>query len=104
MITPNLSEALILSKKNNIEEGGKYLSSLSEWVVITAGKEMGADFVFKKGRMIAKIKGRVYESDIHGSGCLYSSLLLTFLTDGMDVVKASRKAKREVEKEIRASL
>lgn len=104
VITPNFNEALILSGKDNVEEAGRVLSSLSDYVVITAGKEMGADFVFKNGKIIKVIKGNVYNSDIHGSGCLHSSSMLVFLSEGADVIKASVKAKREVEKEIKETL
>ncbi len=104
IITPNLKEAEILTQKQIKEKShlfdlAKELLSYKMKAVIIKGWEtkfflwdffysLEGDFVFLKNK---KIQGT-----FHGTGCVFSSVLLSYLVKGYEPISAFKKAKNWV--------
>lgn len=103
-ITPNAIEATELSGKKSILEAGKHLSTYTN-VIIKGGhlaENTGTDYLFlhQKNKAIAippQLKNKkIYPK--HGSGCVFSSALTTYLAFGYSLKTSAQKAKHFTEK------
>ena len=99
VVTPNLEEAEALSGKKvrNLEEMERAIKEIKEMgpdVVITGGHLKGdaVDMVYD-GKEIYRIRGpRIATVNNHGTGCVFSSAMATYLSEGHGVPKAARLA------------
>ncbi len=102
-ITPNIDESIILSGKDNINEAGLYLSQYTN-VIIKGGHnktETGIDYLYLKNqnypiKIPAQTSFNIYPK--HGSGCVYSSSLISYLAQGAHLEQAAIQAKIYTEK------
>ena len=99
VVTPNLYEAEILTGKRvrnlkEMEEASRVIKGLGPDVVITGGHLKGecVDLLYD-GRDIQHFYGsRIRTGHTHGSGCVFSSALATFLALENDVKRAAELA------------
>ena len=99
VVTPNLDEAEILTDKRvrnlqEMEEASKVIKSLGPDVVVTGGhlKEECVDLLYD-GKDIHHFSGsRIETEHTHGSGCVFSTALATFLASEDDVRRATKLA------------
>ncbi|MFH1350441.1 MAG: bifunctional hydroxymethylpyrimidine kinase/phosphomethylpyrimidine kinase [Pseudomonadota bacterium] len=99
VVTPNLDEAEILTGKRvrslqEMKEASKAIKGLGPDVVITGGhqKDRCVDLLYD-GKDIHLFPGsRIATRDTHGSGCVFSSALATFLAMVGDIREATRLA------------
>jgi len=109
VVTPNLSEAEVLTGKkvrnlNEMEEASRAIKRLGPDVVVTGGHLQGdcVDLLYD-GRDIHYFSGsRITTKHTHGSGCVFSTALATFLAMEDDIKKATELAheftRRAIEK------
>ncbi|MEO0292970.1 MAG: hydroxymethylpyrimidine/phosphomethylpyrimidine kinase [candidate division WOR-3 bacterium] len=95
-ITPNLKEAELLTSEKDPEVIAKKIHSLGAKYVVITGVN-GRDDLFYDGKRIKMIKGSKMRFSFHGSGCFYSSFLLSQLILGIKPFEAAKKAKRAIE-------
>lgn len=95
-ITPNLEEGKLLTGKEDIEDISKGLHSMGVKYVIITGIDTAND-IFYDGKKSELIKGTKMEFSFHGSGCFYSSYLLSELILGSKPLEAAKKAKKAIE-------
>jgi hydroxymethylpyrimidine/phosphomethylpyrimidine kinase len=96
VVTPNLDEAEILTGKRvrtlkEMEEAAKHLRSRGPEVVVTGGHLKGkcVDLLYD-GRKVYHFSGpRINTEHLHGTGCVFSSALATFLALEDNVIKAT---------------
>jgi hydroxymethylpyrimidine/phosphomethylpyrimidine kinase len=99
VVTPNLEEAEILTGRKvrdlkEMEEASKAIKGLGPDVVVTGGHLKGecVDLLYD-GRDIHHFSGsRIRTEHTHGSGCVFSTALATFLALEDDVKKATELA------------
>lgn len=99
LVTPNLDEAGILTDRSvrnleQMEEAAKDIKELGPNVVITGGhlEERCVDLLYD-GKEFHRFSGsRIETADTHGSGCVFSSSLATFLAMDYGVKEATRLA------------
>lgn len=97
-ITPNVQEAILLSGKQDIDAAGTYLSQYTN-VIIKGGHnevDTGTDYIYLKNQPSAiKIPPQTHFNTYpkHGSGCVYSSALTSYLSQGLTLTDAAIKAK-----------
>jgi hydroxymethylpyrimidine kinase/phosphomethylpyrimidine kinase len=100
VVTPNLDEASILTGRpvTNLEEmkeAAGILHRLGPDVAVTGGHlaEMCIDVVYH-GETLECLEGpRIETKNTHGSGCVFSSAMATFMAMGFDTIGAARKAR-----------
>jgi hydroxymethylpyrimidine kinase/phosphomethylpyrimidine kinase len=99
MITPNLEEAETLTGKRvrnlqEMEEAAKHIKSLGPDVVVTGGHLKGecVDLLYD-GKTVYHFSGvKIDTEHVHGTGCVFSSALATFLALKENVAKATELA------------
>ena len=108
VITPNLDEAEILTgmrvrNKKDMEKAAREIKGYGPDVVVTGGhlEERCIDLLYD-GKELFSFEGRKIKTDnSHGSGCVFSSSLATFLAMGYDIAKATGEAHEFTRKAIR---
>lgn len=99
VVTPNLDEAEMLTGKRvrnlkEMEEAAKHIKSLGPDVVVTGGHLKGecVDLLYD-GKAFYHFSGAKIDTEyVHGTGCVFSSALATFLTLEGDLIKATELA------------
>lgn len=99
VVTPNLEEAEILTGKRvrsleEMEEASRVIKAMGPDVVITGGHLKGSavDLVYD-GKKVYHIRGdRIATANNHGTGCVFSSAMATYLAMGHGVPEAARLA------------
>jgi len=108
VVTPNLHEAGVLSgkKMSNIKEMVAAAKRIKEFgpgnVIITGGhlKKECVDILYD-GKEVYRFGGPRIESEhTHGSGCVFSAALATFLAMGNSVIKGAEMANNFTRKAI----
>jgi len=112
VITPNLYEAEILSRRSRRagERRQAWLRAMARrlhelgprGVVITGGHASGppVDLVFD-GRRFSSLAGKRRPGELHGSGCIFSAALLAGLVHGLDLATAATRAKAYTDRKFR---
>ncbi len=104
LLTPNLEEASLLTGKkiktlDDAKSCAKELVRLGPRAVVVKGGHLEGkpvDVFFDGKMMFLREKPRI-NRQIHGTGCLFSSLLAAFLTNGYPLKEAFLAAEREME-------
>jgi len=99
VVTPNLDEAGVLTGKSvrnlkDMEEAAREIKDMGPDVVVTGGhmKDRCVDLLYD-GKDIHHFTGtRIETENTHGSGCVFSTSLATFLAMDHDVTEATRLA------------
>ena len=99
MVTPNLYEAGILAGKkvkdlNGMTEAAKLIKALGPDVVITGGHLTGrcVDLLYDGSDFYHFSGSRIDTPHTHGSGCVFSTALATFLAQEKGVINATKLA------------
>lgn len=99
VITPNLDEAGMLTGKrvenlNQMEEAARKLKDLGPDVVVTGGHLEGncIDLLYDGKDMHYFQDPKIETANTHGSGCVFSTSLATFLAMDHDLIEATRLA------------
>jgi hydroxymethylpyrimidine/phosphomethylpyrimidine kinase len=100
VVTPNLYEAGILAGRKventkDMAEAAKVIKAMGPDVVITGGhlKERCVDVVYD-GKAVHQFRDSKIETrHTHGSGCVFSTALATFLAQEKDVIEATNLAR-----------
>jgi hydroxymethylpyrimidine/phosphomethylpyrimidine kinase len=95
-VTPNWTEIKELSGENGVE-GGKLLSKVTK-IYLKGGHsdQLAKDFLIQNERVVS-FKPKNMGLPKHGSGCIFSSALLSNLALGFPEIKACLRAKRYTE-------
>lgn len=96
LITPNLSEAKLLTGEDDPEKIAEILYSMGPKYIVITGIEDASD-LFYDGEKFELIKGKKINFSFHGSGCFYSSYLLGVVYLGCGPLQAAKKAKEAIE-------
>ena len=96
LITPNLSEAKLLTGEDDPEKIAEILYSMGPKYIVITGIEDAND-LFYDGEKFELIKGKKINFSFHGSGCFYSSYLLGVVYLGCGPLQAAKKAKEAIE-------
>lgn len=109
VVTPNVDEAQALAnfKIYDIESAKECAERIFEKfgcaVVITGGKLGGVDVAFD-GKRFHTIKSEIYDFEVHGTGCVYSTALTCYLAMEYDFFKACELARDFVMNSVKNSL
>ncbi|HIJ59325.1 MAG TPA: bifunctional hydroxymethylpyrimidine kinase/phosphomethylpyrimidine kinase [Nitrospirae bacterium] len=115
VITPNIKEAeMIIGKRiktlDDLKDAVKVLHKIgANNVIITGGhfdkidnKQLTLETIYD-GKEIFFIKGKKLKGEYHGTGCVFSSALTFYMTEGFDLLMASKKTRRFVYRSIKRS-
>ncbi len=108
VITPNVPEAEAISGKKieneeTLMDVGKMLrEKYGGYVIIKGGHLNGTDYLF--GEEIHTVSLPLLRKNMHGTGCVYSSTLLSKLVSGKTMEEAFRETRAFVQKEIENSI
>jgi hydroxymethylpyrimidine/phosphomethylpyrimidine kinase len=110
IVTPNIGEAsAIMSRKvktlRDMEECAKSIALTGPKAVVIKGGHLKGDpiDILFDGSEITVWKKRRIERDIHGTGCIFSSLLTALLVHGYSIREAFYAAERWMEELIKES-
>jgi hydroxymethylpyrimidine/phosphomethylpyrimidine kinase len=99
VVTPNLAEAATLSERavktvRDMESAAKGIKAMGPDVVITGGHLAGdcVDILYDGNDLHRFGAERIMTRHTHGTGCVFSSALATYLALGHDVIEATRRA------------
>jgi hydroxymethylpyrimidine kinase/phosphomethylpyrimidine kinase len=109
-VTPNLGEASQLVGREitdlaGMEGAARELVKMGAAAVVVKGGHLTGeptDLLFDGNRVTAWEKKRV-DRNVHGTGCLFSSALLSFLVLDYPIVEAFRQTERGIEKMLQES-
>lgn len=112
MITPNIPEAEALSGRSihneeEVREAARVIHGLgAEHVLIKGGHLEGpaTDCLYDGKDFFTFSKGRIDTPHTHGTGCVYSAAIATYLAEDLDVMEAVKRAKDFIHTAIRFSL
>ena len=110
-LTPNLSETEVLTGGKvhdlpSMKEGARALYSLGAKAVVVTGGHLPetdelADVFYDGQEFLVQVKSRI-AAEVHGTGCLFSALLLTFLARGYPPAEAFFATEAAVEQTLSA--
>ncbi|MBW1786806.1 MAG: bifunctional hydroxymethylpyrimidine kinase/phosphomethylpyrimidine kinase [Deltaproteobacteria bacterium] len=99
VVTPNLGEAGLLSGKtvkngDDMLEAGRRINAMGPAVIVTGGHlEDHCEDLLVDGKDIARFAGpKIRTPNTHGSGCVFSSALATYLGGGKKLERAAKMA------------
>lgn len=99
VVTPNLREASVLSGRRvttlrEMQEAARVIHDMGPYVVVTGGHLRGTCVdVLYDGKEMHRFEGeRIATEHTHGSGCIFSTALATFLASGEGLLKAVEQA------------
>lgn len=112
MITPNISEAEVLSgisiveKEDMVKAAEKIAEYYKGAILIKGGHltETADDLLYQNGVGIWIFGERIENENTHGTGCTLSSAIATFLAKGNNIEESVRQAKNYVAGAIAAKL
>lgn len=112
IITPNLSEAEVLSgisisDREQMVEAAKKIGEYYEGAILIKGghlSEEAADLLYENGEVSWFTGKRFDNSNTHGTGCTLSSAIATYLAKGYNLKESVKEAKGYVASAIEANL
>lgn len=97
LITPNLNELRLLFPDISVADAASSLSVYCNVILKGGHSEDNADdLLYEKSGKVTHIKGRRLPFDKHGTGCVFSSAILTNLAKGYDLPGACKEAKEYI--------
>jgi len=101
VVTPNIPEAEALTRctihsNNDLHDAARAIHALGPQYVLVKGghlKGPAKDTLYDGTRFFELVKERIDTPHTHGTGCVFSAALSTFLAQGMEMVEAVTKAK-----------
>lgn len=107
VITPNLNETGILSEEDNpdYKDFQKIREKLNvKNLIITNGDaDIVTDYLISEGKIISHTHPKIKSMNLHGTGCVYSSLLACFLALGKSVEEVFNSVNIKMEEIINKS-
>jgi hydroxymethylpyrimidine/phosphomethylpyrimidine kinase len=111
VVTPNIPEAEFLSDMriaslHDMEESARIIHGFgARHVLIKGGHLAGAavDILYDGKQMHTFSSPRIDEKNVHGTGCVFSAAIATFLAGGSNILDAVRMAKTYITDSIRCS-
>jgi len=100
MITPNYIEIESLFPEKNIEETIEHIR-LKTNLYLKGGhnkEALGVDYLYTKEKQYTLKPNRINFSEKHGSGCVLSSAIASYIALGYSILKSSYRGKRYVER------
>ncbi len=94
VVTPNFNEAKAISGLN-CNPRDLALKIFEEYgcsVVVTGGELNGVDILCDRGK-IYEIEAEIFDAEIHGTGCVYSTALACYLAKGLSLLDSCRFAR-----------
>ncbi len=112
VVTPNIPEAEVLSKRSirteeDIHEAARTIHGMgARYVLIKGGHLAGpaTDYLYDGKAFLEHSKGRIDTTHTHGTGCVYSAAIATYLALERDVTEAVKKAKDFIHAAVRFGL
>ena len=112
VVTPNISEAEVLSKRSirtrdDIYEAARIIHAMgARYVLIKGGHLAGpaTDYLYDGANLVEFSKPRIDTPHTHGTGCAYSAAIATNLAMGLGIIEAVQKAKDFMHTAIRFAL
>ena len=112
MVTPNIPEAEVLSggsinNEEDVREAARIIRGLGAKYVLIKGGHLGGaatDCLYDGKDFFTFSKARVDTRHTHGTGCVYSAAIATYLAKDLDVMEAVRQAKDFIHTAIRFGL
>jgi len=112
VVTPNIPEAEVLSKRpikgeDDIHEAARVIHAMgARYVVIKGGHLDGpaTDYLYDGENFVEFSKVRVDTANTHGTGCIYSAAIATYLAMDLEIREAVARAKDFVHSSIRFAL
>ncbi|ADB58645.1 bifunctional hydroxymethylpyrimidine kinase/phosphomethylpyrimidine kinase [Archaeoglobus profundus] len=107
VLTPNVDEAMALSecRITDLKSARECAKEISRTygcsVVITGGKLKGVDVIFD-GKFYT-VESKLFNYEVHGTGCVYSSALTCHLAKGLNLYEACKNAREVVLKAVENS-
>ena len=105
VLTPNYDEIQKLYPELNIEETIKHINSKTN-LYLKGGHneaEKGKDYLYSKRNKVYPISPKYITYPKHGSGCVLSSAMASYLALGFPLLKSTFRAKRFTEKYLGSS-
>lgn len=103
LITPNVQEASLFRAM-----AGRPLNTLSPYLLLKGGDADGAvctDSLYRGSELLHQYTTpRIASSNLHGTGCVLSSAIASYLGHGLDMAEAVERAKRFVHDAIRRNV
>jgi hydroxymethylpyrimidine/phosphomethylpyrimidine kinase len=112
MVTPNIPEAEVLASRSirsqeDMREAARAINAMGARHVVVKGGHLegpAADCFFDGEAFVELSKPRIDTPHTHGTGCVYSAAMATYLAMGLGVRKAVEKAKEFIHGAIRFGL
>ncbi|MDE6491251.1 MAG: bifunctional hydroxymethylpyrimidine kinase/phosphomethylpyrimidine kinase, partial [Muribaculaceae bacterium] len=108
LVTPNKSEAAVLSGSSDVAVQARRLHELGAAAVLLKGgddssDDVKTDWLSVGGRELIRIEAPAVDTcNTHGTGCTLSSAIACGMAMGLDVVQAVRLAKRYITQALEA--
>lgn len=103
LVTPNVQEASLFRAM-----AGRPLNTLSPYLLLKGGDTDGAvctDSLYRGSELLQQYTmPRVESPNLHGTGCVLSSAIASYLSHGLDMAEAVERAKRFVHDAIRRNV
>lgn len=103
LVTPNVQEASLFRTM-----AGRPLNTLSPYLLLKGGDTEGADCtdsLYRGSELLQEYSTpRIASRNLHGTGCVLSSAIASYLGHGLDMAQAVERAKRFVHDAIRRNL
>ncbi len=112
VVTPNIPEAEVFSKRSirtedDIHEAARIIHSMGSRNVLIKGGHLdgpATDCLYNGERFFEFSKERIDTPHTHGTGCVYSAAIATYLATGLGIMEAVKRAKDFIHASIRFAL
>ena len=112
VVTPNIPEAEVLSKrpiknKDDIHEAASVIHAMgARYVLIKGGHLDGpaTDYLYDGENFVEFSKVHVDTANTHGTGCVYSAAIATYLAMDLEIRETVARAKDFIQSSIRSAL
>ncbi|MEJ5167126.1 MAG: bifunctional hydroxymethylpyrimidine kinase/phosphomethylpyrimidine kinase [Thermoanaerobaculia bacterium] len=98
LITPNLDEAMALlgeKEKDNFKLAEKFYEKFKVPLLLKGGHKKGKEIedIFFDGKKMKVFKGKRIKGEFHGTGCILSSAILSYISKGYELIEAIKRGR-----------